>query len=199
MSKIITFEGIDGSGKTTLVQALYHHFATQGKVVWPTNEPWSISEIDPDPFVATMQLMADRRHHCNVLKSTSYNIALIDRFDLSTMAYQGYGDGINRDMINTLNVVATRGVIVNLRIWLDLPVDIAVKRLEQRGEKVSAAEVDRLTRIYDGYATLYNSRLVWRRMVRIDATQPPDDVLREAIALIDSCNPGDPSTEARDL
>ena len=109
MSKIITFEGIDGSGKTTLIQALHHHFAAQGKTVWPTSEPWSISEVDPDPFVATMQLMADRRHHCNVLRTTSYDIALIDRFDLSTKACQGYGDGVDLDLINTLNAVATKG------------------------------------------------------------------------------------------
>ena len=184
MRKIITFEGIDGSGKTTLIQALREHYAAQGKTVWATSEPWSISEVDSDPFVATMQLIADRRRHCQSLKDTQFDIALIDRFDLSTKAYQGYGDGVDLDMINTLNVVATKGIDVNLRIWLDVPVDIAVKRLEQRGEQVSTAEVDRLTRVYDGYATLYNAKLVWRRMRRIDATQPPEDVLREAIALI---------------
>lgn len=181
MSKIITFEGIDGSGKTTLIQALHHHFATQGKVVWPTNEPWSITEVDPDPFVATMQLMADRRHHCNVLRTTSYDIALIDRFDLSTKAYQGYGDGVDLGLINTLNAVATEGICVSLRIWLDLPVEVAVKRLEQRGEKVSTLEVDRLKRISRGYASMTE----WNQLRRIDATQPPGDVLREAIALIE--------------
>ena len=181
MSTIITFEGIDGSGKTTLIQALRHHFAAQGKTVWATSEPWSITEVDPDPFVATMQLMADRRHHCNVLKSTSYDIALIDRFDLSTEAYQSFGDGIEWSLVIRLNESATEGIDVSLRIWLDLPVDIAAKRLEQRGEQVSEADVERLKRVRDGYAMMQP----WRRMRRIDATQPPEDVLREAIALIE--------------
>ena len=183
MSTIITFEGIDGSGKTTLIQALRDHFATQGKVVWATSEPWSISEseVDSDPFVATLQLMADRRHHCNVLKSTSYDIALIDRFDLSTAAYQCYGDGVDLGIINTLNAVATEGIDVSLRIWLDLPVEVAVKRLEQRGETVSTLEIDRLRRVSLGYETMAD----WRELRRIDATQPPNDVLRDAIALIE--------------
>ena len=182
MNKIITFEGIDGSGKTTLIQALYHHFATQGKVVWPTNEPWSISEIDSDPFVATMQLVMDRRHHCNVLKSTSYDIALIDRFDLSTAAYQGYGDGIDLTLIAILNNSATEGVDVARRIWLDVPVDVAVqRRTQKRGELVNPNEIKRLERVNDGYGMMGFLGM----LCRIDATQPPDDVLREAIALIE--------------
>lgn len=183
MSKIITFEGIDGSGKTTLRNSLHRHFASSGKEVWATSEPWSISEseIDPDPFVAMLQLIADRRHHCNVLRTTSYDIALIDRFEYSTEAYQGYGDGVDLDLINTLNDIATEDVDVNLHIWLDLPVDIAVKRLEKGGETVNAAEIARLERVRAGYAELADEG--W--MVRIDATQSPDDVLRESIALIE--------------
>lgn len=182
MSKIITFEGIDGSGKTTLVKALYHHFAVQGKTVWPTNEPWSISEIDSDPFVATLQLIADRRHHCNALKSTSYNIALIDRFEYSTEAYQGYGDGVDRDLINTLNDIATEEIDVSLHIYLDLPVGVAVKRLMARDGHMAVSEIARLERVHAGYAELTEEG--W--MVRIDATQPPDAVMREAIALIET-------------
>lgn len=182
MSKIITFEGIDGSGKTTLRNAIAKHYAAQGKVVWATSEPWKIDKrLDSNPFVATMQLMADRWHHCNALKSTLYDIALIDRFDLSTEAYQSFGDGIEWSLVIRLNEAATEGIDVSLRIWLDLPVDIAVKRLEQRGEQVSEADVERLKRVRDGYALMQP----WRRMIRIDATQPPEDVLREAIALIE--------------
>lgn len=191
MSTIITFEGIEGSGKTTLRDALGKHFAAQGLSVWLTQEPFLLEgsrrgRIHPDPFTATMELMADRRAHCAAMQGNpAFDLILIDRFEYSTEAYQGYGDGIDLDLINTLNALATKGVTVNLRIWLDLPVEVAVKRLEQRGEQVSTAEVDRLTRVYDGYATLYNAKLVWRRMIRIDATQPPEDVLRDAIALIE--------------
>lgn len=182
MSKIITFEGIDGSGKTTLRNAVAKHYAAKGEIVWATSEPWKIDKrLDSNPFVATMQLMADRWHHCNALKSTLYDIALIDRFDLSTEAYQGYGDGVDLGLINTLNAVATEGIYVSLRIWLDLPVDVAIRRIESRGESLTPAEIERLERVRYGYARI----LSMRQLRRIDATQPPDDVLREAIALIE--------------
>lgn len=181
MRKIITFEGIDGSGKTTLMTRLYKHFIDLGKEVWSTSEPWSFFDVNPDPFVATMELMADRRRHCQELKYTRFDIALIDRFDLSTKAYQGYGDGVDLALINALNAVATEGIDVSLRIWLDLPVEVAVKRLKQRGETVSTLEIDRLKRISRGYASMTE----WNQLRRIDATQPPEDVLREAIALIE--------------
>ena len=183
MSKIITFEGIDGSGKTTLVKALRDHFAAQGKTIWATSEPWSISEseIDSDPFVAMLQLIADRRHHCNALKSTAYDIALIDRFDLSTEAYQGWGDGVSISLIQRLNDIATESIDVSLRIWLDLPVEVAVERIEKRGESLTPAEIERLGRVHSGYGWMWSAG----RLRRIDATQPPDNVLRESIALIE--------------
>lgn len=186
MSKIITFEGIDGSGKTRLASALREHYGAAGKIVWQTSEPWSFASyrIDPDPFIATMQLMADRRKHCQALKDTLYDIALIDRFDLSTEAYQSFGDGIEWSLVIRLNEAATEGIDVSLRIWLDVPVDVAIRRIESRGESLTPAEIERLERISAGYATLYNAKVAWRRMERIDATQPPEDVLREAIAHI---------------
>jgi len=181
MRKIITFEGIDGSGKTTLMTRLYKHFIDLGKDVWSTSEPWSFFDVNPDPFVATMELMADRRRHCQELKYTRFDIALIDRFDLSTKAYQGYGDGIDLDLINALNAIATEGIDVSLRIWLDLPVQIAVKRLEQRGEMVNTLEIERLDRVSLGYASM----TARPQLRRIDAAQSFKDVLREAIALIE--------------
>jgi dTMP kinase len=183
MSKIITIEGIDGSGKSTLASALRKHYGAAGKVVWQTSEPWSYPAhlIDSDPFVATMQLMADRRKHCQALKDTLFDIALIDRFEFSTEAYQGYGDGVDRDLINTLNDIATEAIDVSLHIYLDLPVGVAVKRLLARDGHMAVSEIARLERVHAGYAKLAEEG--W--MVRIDATQPPDDVLREAIALIE--------------
>ena len=115
--KIITFEGIDGAGKSTLVKSLRDHFTAKGLSVLHTWEPWSASEIDPDPFIATMQLMIDRRRHCKMIRELSdrYDLILIDRFDLSTVAYQGYGDGIDLDLIQ-LNDMATEGIVVTLAI-----------------------------------------------------------------------------------
>jgi len=180
-AKIITFEGIDGAGKSTLVKALHDHFTTKGLHVWSTSEPWELTTIDPDPFIATMQLMADRRRHCKAITGTLYDIALIDRFDLSTEAYQGYGDGVDRDLINTLNDIATEGLDVSLRILLDIPVRAAVRRLEKRGESVTADEIARLNRVRAGYIEMAEEG--W--LISVDATESPEAVLCDAIALIE--------------
>lgn len=181
--KIITLEGIDGAGKSTLVKALREYFTAQGRSVLHTWEPWSASEIDPDPFTATMQLMIDRRRHCAMIRELSdrYDLVLIDRFDLSTEAYQGFGDGVDRNLIGQLNDLATEGIDISLRIWLDLPVDKAVSRIEGRGETIDQNQQARLDRVRRGYSSMEN----WGQLRRLDATQSPEDVLRDAIALIE--------------
>lgn len=183
--KIITFEGIDGAGKSTLVKSLRDHFTAKGLSVLHTWEPWAASEIDPDPFIATMQLMIDRRRHCKMIRELSdrYDLILIDRFDLSTVAYQGYGDGIDLDLIQ-LNDMATEGIVVTRRIWLDIPVGVALERQRDRGEQLVDGEIARLVRVNRGYSQLYDQGPLWR-MKCIDATQPQESVLREAISRIE--------------
>lgn len=182
-AKIITFEGIDGAGKSTLVKSLRDHFTAQGLSVLHTWEPWSASEIDPDPFIATMQLMIDRRRHCNMIRELSdrYDLILVDRFDLSTEAYQGFGDGVDRNLIGELNDLATEGIDISMRIWLDLPVDEAVSRIEGRGETIDHNQQARLERVRRGYSSMEN----WGQLRRLDAFQPEHAVLSDAIALIE--------------
>lgn len=183
--KIITFEGIDGAGKSTLVKSLRDHFTTKGLSVFHTWEPWSASEIDPDPFIATMQLMIDRRRHCAMIREISdqYDLILIDRFDLSTVAYQGYVDGIHLGLIQRLNDDAIQGIEVTSRIWLDLPVGVAVERLRDRGDQVDDGEVARLVRVRSAYKVIHDHGLM--RTKCIDATHHQEIVLREAISRIE--------------
>ena len=181
-AKIITFEGIDGAGKSTLVGKVRMHYETSGLLCWQTYEPRSYIP-STDPFIATMQLMADRRAHCELIKkiSRTTDLILIDRFDLSTEAYQGYGDGVDRNLIQQLNELATEGVDVARRIWLDLPVGIAIIRTINRGDIVTDDDESRLEHVYEGYVEMEEEG----RLIRIDATQPPDAVLADAIKLID--------------
>jgi len=132
-----------------------------------------------------MQLMIDRRRHCKMIRELSdrYDLILIDRFDLSTVAYQGYGDGIDLDLIQ-LNDMATEGIVVRRRIWLDIPVGVAVERLRDRGEQLVDGEIARLVQVNRGYSQLYDQGPLWR-MKCIQASQSPDAVLRDAIALIE--------------
>lgn len=181
-AKIITFEGIDGAGKSTLIGKIRMHYETAGLLCWQTYEPRSYIP-STDPFIATMQLMADRRAHCELIKNIvpTIDLILIDRFDLSTEAYQGYGDDISVHLIQQLNSYATNGINVTRRILLDVPINIAVERVMARGERMTVDDVARLERVRAGYAHMADMR----RMQSIDASQSPDRVLSDAIKLID--------------
>jgi len=181
-AKIITFEGIDGSGKSTLASKIREYYEGVGLLCWQTSEPRS-DIPSTDPFIATMQLMADRRAHCELIKKIVLrtDLILIDRFDLSTAAYQGYGDGVDLDLIDSLNDIATEGIDLSLRIWLDVPVGVAVKRLMARDGCITASEIARLKRVHAGYAELADDG--W--MEPVGASQSPDQVLADAIKLID--------------
>lgn len=185
-AKVITFEGIDGAGKSTLIKTLHEwYFVKQGKEVWSTQEPWHLDKLDADPFIATIDLMIDRRRHCEAIKETEMtstaSLILIDRFDLSTEAYQGYGDGVSRELIWKLNDAATEGVTPAMRIWLDVPLNIAVQRLIDRGDPPSVDDIVRLARVQQGYSVMENCG----RLRRIDANQSPDEVFRDAVRLIE--------------
>lgn len=189
-AKIITFEGIDGAGKSTLIDRLNAHYDEAGLVVWTTSEPFDLNclariqaGLDDDPFVATLHLMVDRRNHCKRIREQldEYDLILIDRFDLSTEAYQGYGDGVNREMIWILNAEATEGIIPAMRILLNVPLNVGVQRLIDRGDSPSVDEIVRLERVRQGYGIMARHD----RLRDIDASQPADDVFRDAVRLIE--------------
>ena len=182
-AKIITFEGIDGAGKSTLIDRLNAHYDEAGLVVWTTPEPFNLDCLDDDPFIATLHLMIDRRDHCKLILEhlDEYDLILIDRFDLSTEAYQGYGDDVSRELIRRLNDEATEGVTPAMRISLNVPLHVAVQRLIDRGDSPSVYEIVRLERVRQGYGIMARQD----RLREIDATQSPEDVLRDAIALIE--------------
>ena len=183
--KIITLEGIDGAGKSTLMTDLYEHFTAQQKRLWVTSEPWQNFTLSSDPHMATRQWLTDRQWHCQNLIDyhSDKDLIIIDRFDLSTVAYQGYGDGVDIAKIHEMNTVATAGINVTRRIWLNLPVSVAVERIRNRGENISDDQISRLFRVSNGYAVMSQHEPL--KIRTIDATQSPEDVLREAIALIE--------------
>ena len=126
--------------------------------------------------------MADRRSHCCLIAgmAASFDIVFIDRFDLSTEAYQGY-DGIPVDLIRNLNQIATEHVTITRRILLDVPINVAVERVMTRGEKLTVADVVRL----EGVMARYSHMADMRRMYAINANQSPDQVFRDAVRLIE--------------
>ncbi|MDP2972214.1 MAG: dTMP kinase [Deltaproteobacteria bacterium] len=148
MSLFITFEGVEGSGKTTQIQRLKRYLKRRGVPCKVTREPGGppISEkirkilLDPNhrkliPLSELLLYEAARAQHIyEVIKPflKKGGVILCDRFNDATLAYQGYGRKIDRELIRKHNRLSSQGIKPDLTFLLDCPSDIGLKRALQR-------------------------------------------------------------------
>lgn len=150
---LITFEGIEGCGKTTQIGLLADHLARQGYSVVRTREPGgthfgeALRELllkkgtDVDPLCELMIFMAMRAQHVDEIILPALKdgrIVLCDRFTDATYAYQGSGRKIDTAIIDTLNSMVTKGIRPNLTILLDIAVEKGLKR------RAASSDMDRI-------------------------------------------------------
>ena len=142
----ITFEGIEGSGKTTQIQRLSKDLTQAGHMVCVTREPGgtSISEqirnifLNPNhremtPITELLLIAAGRAQHVSqvILPGLEAGMTVLsDRFSDATVAYQGYGRGLNVEYLEELNSFGTDGIFPDLTIILDIDPDQAVQRMQ---------------------------------------------------------------------
>ena len=148
-AKFITFEGGDGSGKSTLIAKVVQHFKSHNQPFITTREPGGtpIAEkirnliLGPDALTPLAELLlyeAARAEHVEdtIRPALNKNIhVLCDRFTNSTVAYQGYGRGLGVKLVTDLNELATQGLEPDCVVWLKLPADQARRRSSRRGEQ----------------------------------------------------------------
>jgi len=196
---LITFEGIDGCGKSTHIARLARHFSSMGVPHLITFEPGGTSfgaqvrslvlsqETAGMGAVAELMLYAaDRAEHVRTVIGPALGegrLVLCDRFTDSSVAFQGYGRGLDLNLIAELNGIATRGLEPDLTILLDLDPEVAASRLESRiagtAKKGGADRFDREARdfhgrVRDGYLRLMEAEP--GRIRLIDSTGEPDGV-----------------------
>jgi len=132
MIRLISFEGGDGSGKTTQIKLLEAYLSARGQACLPTREPGGtplgrmirqalleVGEKEISPPTELFLYLADRAQHVQeVIHPALKNgrIVLCDRFTDSTLAYQGYGRRVDLDMLRRLNQVASRGITPDLTL-----------------------------------------------------------------------------------
>jgi dTMP kinase len=184
----IVFEGIDGAGKTTLSKEIYETLKFSfPKVVW-TREPFndSFKELllnkDLDPWSETFLFLADRREHVTKYikpKLEEGFTVICDRFYLSTLAYQGYGRNLNLKKLEELNRLVINGVKPTITFLLDIPVDIALKRLKKsRGKLINHFEKKEfLEKVRKGFLKLASKN---SRIIVLRATEPLE-ILKEKV------------------
>ncbi|MDX2096594.1 MAG: dTMP kinase [Leptolyngbyaceae cyanobacterium bins.59] len=213
LGKLIVFEGIEGSGKTTQIQSLQEWLrAGEGLEILSqeamipqvvvTREPGGTAigqhlrqllltgmgtEEAIQDRTELLLYAADRAQHVEgflkpLLQQGTW--ILCDRYIDSTVAYQGYGRGLDLDLIHQLNGIATGGLQSDLTLWLDLEVEQGLTRTRQRGDldRIEQADLSFHQRVRQGYRALAQASP--DRRVAIDASPGPSIVAQQIQATL---------------
>jgi dTMP kinase len=193
---LVTFEGIEAAGKSTLIAALAHDLITDGESVLVTREPGGtplgdalrVVFVDPafavDPIAEVMLLNASRAQLVAEVIAPALKertTVLCDRFFDATVAYQGYGRGLDVESLLEICLMATHRIAPELTFLLDLSPEISRARVAARGDadRLEREDVEFHTRVRDGYLTL--AARFSNRYVVLDATLPPQTLATAAI------------------
>jgi dTMP kinase len=200
----ITFEGIEAAGKSTLIAALDDDLRSRGENVLVTREPGGtpmgnrIRQIWADPASAidglaeALLMSADRAQHVAEVIAPALRAGttiLCDRYFDSTIAFQGFGRGLDIEMLLELQLLATSRVTPNLTLLIDIPAEISMERVRARGaaDRLEQEGIEFHQRVRAGYHELV--KRFPQRYVVLDGTQTPAEVLARATAAIDARRP----------
>ncbi|MBP1745653.1 MAG: tmk [Deltaproteobacteria bacterium] len=157
---LITFEGIEGCGKSTQVDLLFDYLNGKGHRVIKTREPGGTiygealrdvalrKNIEVSSLSELLTIMAIRAQHVEELILPALQdraIVICDRFVDASYAYQGYGRGIDLGIIETLNRLVTKGVRPNLTVLIDCPAGLGLKRKAKNDRSLDRFEKENLS------------------------------------------------------
>lgn len=201
----ITFEGIDGAGKSSHIAPLAAAWRAQGRCVTLTREPGGtplaeklralLLHDDMDALTEALLVFAARRdhlQHCIEPALARGDVVLCDRFTDATFAYQGGGRGFDLAMLSTLEqwIQTTQGLDANfirnphLTIWFDLSPEVAAQRLAgaRVPDKFEAQPVAFFARVAAGYQSRFNAEP--NRFARIDADTTREQVWHAVLTAV---------------
>ncbi len=196
---LITVEGVEGSGKSTQCVRLAQHLSARGLEVVRTSEPdgtplgsrvRALFEADgptPTALTQTFLFMAARQEHVTRVIAPALArgaVVISDRYADATVAYQGYGQGMDVQTIRELNMLATGGVLPELTLVLDLDPAAGMRRIRGRAldtfEKMDTAFH---RRVREGYLEI--ARADKNRVVVLDADREPDALHADVVRAVD--------------
>jgi dTMP kinase len=174
LSIFITFEGSEGTGKTTQIKKLKKYLESLDYKITVTMEPGGTSlskkirdillyskNINIDSLTELFLFLADRNHHINKVIQPSLQkgkIVISDRFADSSLAYQGYGRGLDKKLIKSLNNIAAYGLKPDLTIVLDMDVSLGLKRIDKmkkiKEDRIEKENVDFHNKVREGYRAI---------------------------------------------
>ena len=198
----ITFEGPEGSGKTTQIRLLAEYLRARGHHVVTAREPGGtpigdqiracLHDTANTAMSATAEVLLYSASRAQLVAEVirpalaAGRIVLCDRYADSTMAYQGYGRGLDRAMLAALTTIATGGLTPDLTLLLDMDVDRGLSRRRDEGEEMNRLDLEAVEfhcRVRAGYLALAAAEPA--RWARIDADAAVADVqaaIRQIVA-----------------
>jgi dTMP kinase len=197
--RFITFEGIDGAGKSTHLDALAQRLRGRGAVVVCTREPGGtplaerVREIflheTADVLTETLLAFAARRDHLRsviVPALGAGRTVLCDRFTDATFAYQGGGGGAAPAVLAQLETWVQDGLQPDLTFWFDLPADVAAQRRAQAREadRFEQRDLEFFERVRAGYAA--RAAADPARFAHVDAARPRDAVWAQIESMLEA-------------
>lgn len=196
----ITIEGCEGVGKSTQKKLLKEYFEKKDIPTLFTREPGGtvVAEkirdiiLDPShkiqPLTELFLYQAARREHIvnKIIPALNAGkIVVCDRFIYSSIAYQGYGRGINLNLIKDLNSFAIKGVEIDLAIFLDLEPHQGFLRKggADKSDRMDSEDLEFHKKVYKGYLELVRER----KMIAIDASRSKEEVFDDILHKINAC------------
>lgn len=202
MSYFITFEGPDGGGKTLQAARLVEHLKEHGFDTLLTREPGgtpisdqirdilgSLGNTAMDPRTEFLLFSAARAQHVSQTIGPHLEkdgVVVCDRYFDSSLAYQGFGHQLDLATLRNVTTFATGGLVPDLTLLLDLPVEQGLQRRQQGGDwnRLDAYELAFHQRVRQGYAQLATDDP--GRWVKIDAARESDDVWSDIRTVVDA-------------
>ena len=201
----ITFEGIDGAGKSSHIETLAQALRAAGRQVTLTREPGGTPLAEKlremllhdsmDALTETLLVFAARRDHLRCVIEPALargEVVLCDRFTDATFAYQGAGRGVDLEVLSYMERLAQTGVGLqpdlmrnpDLTLWFDVPPEVAAQRLSaaRAPDRFESQPVEFFTRVARGYAD--RAAGAPQRFARIDSSQPREQVAAQLRAVV---------------
>lgn len=192
MSAFITFEGPEGSGKTTVIQQVAEKLKYEYNIIL-TREPGGVKtgeqirEVllegeDMDDRTEALLFAASRREHLVgkvITALNNGNVVLCDRYIDSSLAYQGYARGIGIEEVKSINEFAINGLYPDLTIYLDVSVEVGRERIlkNQRNQnRLDQEDVKFHEKVVEGYKKIIHNES--ERFIVINADQSIDKVVK---------------------
>ena len=198
----VSFEGIEGTGKTIQSKLLYEHFKKTGYTVILTEEPGgtriglkirdvllSVENKEITPVTELLLYNASRAQHLKELILPALNeggIVITDRFSDSTVAYQGYGRGIDSKLIDSLERMVTEGLKPDITLLLDLDAETGLLRNKgiNKTDRLELEDLKFHKKVRDGYLQIAAREP--ERIKLIDGSGSIEEIQRKIIDIVTS-------------